>query len=72
MKKSKYSLVIDETYLFNTLWGSLEKINKDFLKKWNEFKWDNFSDTEKSILKSRKHVVDDSEEIGNPQLDRVD
>ena len=35
MKKSKYSLVIDETYLFNTLWGSLEKINKDFLKKWN-------------------------------------
>lgn len=30
MKKSKYSLVIDETYLFNTLWGSLEKINKDF------------------------------------------
>lgn len=65
MKKSKYSLVIDETYLFNTLWGSLEKINKDFLKKWNEFKWDNFSDTEKSILKSRKHVVDDSEEILN-------
>lgn len=65
MKKSKYSLVVENSYLFNTLWGSLEKIDSAFLDKWENFSWDNFTLAEKETLIKRKHVIKTSETIIN-------